>query len=72
MNEKYILTFQNLEAWNDYRRTCIPALKPATGKLAIPSRLYYGSTEAQTNPNTPSFTDQQASPRNENDPNACP
>jgi starch-binding outer membrane protein, SusD/RagB family len=72
MNEKYILTFQNLEAFNDYRRTCIPALKPATGKLVIPSRLFYGSTEAQTNPNTPSFTDQQASPRNENDPNACP
>src|ERR1700730_3528581 len=72
MNEKYILTFQNLEAWSDYRRTCIPALKPATGKLAIPARLYYGSTEAQTNSNTPSFADQQASPRNENDPNACP
>jgi hypothetical protein len=72
MNEKYILTFQNLEAWSDYRRTCIPALKPATGKLAIPARLYYGSTEAQTNSNTPSFVDQQASPRNENDPNACP
>ncbi len=72
MNEKYILTFQNLEAWSDYRRTCIPALKPATGKLVIPARLYYGSTEAQTNPNTPSFTDQQANPRNENDPNACP
>jgi hypothetical protein len=72
MNEKYILTFQNLEAWSDYRRTCIPALKPATGKLTIPARLYYGSTEAQTNTNTPSFADQQASPRNENDPNACP
>lgn len=72
MNEKYILTFQNLEAWSDYRRTCIPALKPATGKLVIPARLYYGSTESQTNSNTPSFADQQASPRNENDPNACP
>lgn len=72
MNEKYILTFQNIEAWSDYRRTCIPALLPATGKLAIPARLYYGSTEAQTNPNTPSFADQQAAPRNENDPNPCP
>lgn len=72
MNEKYILTFQNLEAWSDYRRTCIPALRPALGKLAIPARLYYGSTEGQTNSNTPSFADQQASPRNENDPNSCP
>jgi len=72
MNEKYILTFQNIEAWSDYRRTCIPALQPASGKLVIPARLFYGSTEAQTNPNTPSFADQQASPRNENDPNPCP
>ena len=72
MNEKYILTFQNIEAWSDYRRTCIPALRPAVGRTAIPARLYYGTTEAQTNPNTPSFTAQQANPRNENDPNACP
>lgn len=72
MNEKYILTFQNLEAWSDYRRTCIPALKPALGRAAIPARLFYGTTEEQTNPNTPSFTEQQANPRNENDPNACP
>lgn len=72
MNEKYILTFQNLEAWSDYKRTCIPALRPALGKSAIPARLFYGTTEAQTNPNTPSFAAQQASPRNENDPNPCP
>ena len=72
MNEKYILTFQNVEAWSDYRRTCIPTLRPASGKLVIPARLYYGSTEAQTNPKTPSFADQQAAPRNENDPTACP
>ena len=72
MNEKYILTFQNLEAWSDYKRTCIPALKPALGRSAIPARLFYGTTEEQTNPNTPSFTEQQANPRNENDPNACP
>ena len=72
MNEKYILTFQNMEAWSDYRRTCIPALRPASGKLVIPARLYYGTTEEQTNPNTPSFATQQANPRNENDPNACP
>jgi len=72
MNEKYILTFQNIEAWSDYRRTCIPALRPAVGRTVIPARFYYGTTEAQTNPNTPSFAAQQASPRNENDPNACP
>jgi hypothetical protein len=72
MNEKYILTYQNLEVWSDYRRTCIPALKPALGRAVIPARLFYGITEEQTNPNTPSFTAQQAAPRNENDPNACP
>lgn len=73
MNEKYILMFQNVEAWNDYKRTCIPALKPARNKLVVPGRFLYGSTEAQTNPqpqttNEPSL----ATGRNWNDPNACP
>src|SRR5207245_9696140 len=28
MTEKYVALFQNIETWNDYRRTCIPALAP--------------------------------------------
>jgi starch-binding outer membrane protein, SusD/RagB family len=72
MNEKYILTFQNVEAWSDYKRTCIPALKPARNKLAVPGRFLYGSTEMQTNTNAPTSEPGLASGRNWNDPNGCP
>jgi hypothetical protein len=72
MNEKYIAMFQNVETWNDYKRTCLPALKPAKSKLVIPGRFLYGSTEAQTNPvNTPTELPLSTG-RNWNDPNACP
>jgi hypothetical protein len=72
MNEKYIALFQNVETWNDYKRTCLPALKPAKSKLVIPGRFLYGSTEAQTNPdNTPAELPLSTG-RNWNDPNACP
>ncbi len=73
MEEKYISLFQNLEVWNDWKRTCIPALRPALGETAIPGRLYYGQTEEQTNPNTPPSEDQNLfTVRNWNDPNGCP
>ena len=72
MTEKYISLFQNIEAWNDYKRTCLPVLKPARGKTRIPGRLFYGSTEEQTNPNTKPTGDQNLfSYRNANDPNGC-
>lgn len=71
MTEKYIITFQNVEAWNDYKRTCIPALKPARNKLAIPGRLLYGTTEMQTNTNAPTNEPALATGRNWNDPVAC-
>ncbi|MBK5189038.1 MAG: SusD/RagB family nutrient-binding outer membrane lipoprotein [Gemmatimonadaceae bacterium] len=28
MTEKYIALFQNIEVWNDYKRTCLPARTP--------------------------------------------
>ena len=72
MTEKYIALYQNPESWNDYKRTCLPALKPARGKARIPGRLYYGQTEEQTNSNTPSSNTQNLFTfRNANDPNAC-
>ncbi len=71
MNEKYIALFQNVEAWNDYKRTCLPALKPAKSKLAIPGRFLYGSTEAQTNPDNTPAEQPLSTGRNWNDPNAC-
>jgi starch-binding outer membrane protein, SusD/RagB family len=73
MEEKYISLFQNLEVWNDWKRTCLPQLSPALGQAAIPGRLYYGQTEEQTNPdNTPSSAEQDLfTVRNPNDPNGC-
>ena len=72
MTEKYITLFQNPEVWNDYKRTCLPALKPARGRSRIPGRIYYGLTEEQTNSNTPSSSAQNLFTfRNANDPNGC-
>jgi len=68
MTEKYIVLFQNIESWNDYKRTCIPALTPAAGNDAVPGRIPYSATEQQTNgDNVPADPE-----RNWNDPNACP
>jgi len=48
-------------------------MHPARSKAAIPGRLFYGQTEAQTNPNTPSSDQQNLfTVRNANDPAACP
>ncbi|HET7551231.1 MAG TPA: SusD/RagB family nutrient-binding outer membrane lipoprotein [Gemmatimonadaceae bacterium] len=68
MTEKYIVLFQNIETWNDYKRTCIPALTPAAGNDVVPGRIPYSATEKQTNgDNVPADPE-----RNWNDPNACP
>ncbi len=72
MTEKYIALFQNMESWNDYKRTCLPTLAPALGRSVAPGRIPYGYTELQTNANA------EADPgpslitgRNANDPNPC-
>ena len=87
MTEKYIALFQNVEVWNDWKRTCIPALTAfpsATFGHEIPGRFYYGSSEEASNPNTPSSSEQNQHGgdvvsgagidgfRNPNDPNPCP
>jgi hypothetical protein len=71
MTEKYIVLFQNIETWNDYKRTCIPSLTPInnTAGGVIPGRLLYPLQERQTNPNIPLPGQQPA--RNWNDPNPC-
>lgn len=53
MIEKWITLFQNIEALNDYRRTCSPNLEPAGGANAIPGRIFYAFAERNTNPNIP-------------------
>ena len=87
MTEKYIALFQNIEVWSDYKRTCLPALQPFDNPSfggEIPGRLFYGASEENTNPNTPSTAAQLQHGgdvvsgagidgfRNPNDPNACP
>lgn len=70
MTEKYIALFQNVEVWNDWKRTCIPSLTPASGAIGgIPGRLLYAQAERNTNPNVPLPSAQPA--RNWNDPTAC-
>ncbi len=82
MTEKYVALFQNIEVWNDYRRTCLPALTPyltANGALPaygnkVPGRFYYGANERNTNTNIPAPSTQLGTNgfRNRNDPAACP
>lgn len=77
MEEKYVTLYLNIESWNDYKRTCLPALASAPASLGntiprsdpIPGRLPYGITEANANPNTPAVS---PTGRNPNDPSPCP
>ena len=72
MEEKYINLFQNVETWNDFKRTCYPRLVPTDGSFAaVPGRVPYWDTEKQTNPKFPGEGPLQTF-RNDNDPNACP
>jgi hypothetical protein len=72
IDQKYKALFLNMEAYNDYKRTCLPDLsgiKTGTSVAGkpIPRRLLYGSTERETNSNTPD------NPlRNANDPGDPP
>src|SRR5438270_11426728 len=60
MTEKYVALFQNIEVWNDYRRTCRPPLTPYnTGSVnpqwrgKIPGPLFFGGTEGNVNSQIP-------------------
>jgi hypothetical protein len=66
LTEKYVAMYQNIEAWNDYKRTCFPNFKPTVTGLIIPARLFYDLSERQTNTSIPSPTAQPT--RNANDP----
>ena len=79
MTEKYLAQFQNIDVWNDYKRTCIPStIRPYGTATEVPGRMNYASTERNTNPNIPSPNAYPAGTtgvsafRNWNDPNACP
>ena len=76
MEEKYIALFQNIEVWNDYKRTCYPPITPVPhGSFSgtVPGRLFYAQSETNVNPNAPSVSQQLGTNgfRNDNDPNPC-
>ena len=66
LTEKYIAMFQNIEAWNDYKRTCFPNFTPTVTGLIIPARMFYDLQERQTNTSIPTPAAQPS--RNANDP----
>ena len=67
MDQKYIALFLNMEAYNDYKRTCLPAITERS--RGMPGRLFYGQDERQANTNMPEPGQQPI--RNDNDPAAC-
>ncbi len=69
MTQKYIAQFLNEDVWEDYKRTCVPALDTSAPGKPMPRRLLYGIGERQTNPNIPDPAHQPA--RNTNDPAGC-
>ncbi len=53
MEEKYVAMYQNIEVWNDYKRSCYPAITPVANSAfgnKVPGRLFYGTSEANANP----------------------
>jgi hypothetical protein len=78
MLEKYIAQFQNIDVWSDFKRTCLPLVKPYLTQPEVPGRLPYGSQERTANSNMPlpaaypAGTTGAAALRNWNDPAACP
>jgi starch-binding outer membrane protein, SusD/RagB family len=77
MEEKYIALFQNIEVFNDYKRTCYPTITPVANPSfggVVPGRIFYAQSETNVNPNAPSVSEQLATNgfRNDNDPESCP
>lgn len=67
LGQKYVAEFLNIEAYNDYKRTCRPAIVERAG--GMPGRLFYGQQERQSNPNI--MAPAQQPRRNANDPAPC-
>jgi len=70
ITEKYIADFQEIEPYNDWKRTCLPNLVAATSS-GIPGRVFYpSSTEGSANHNIPPIGQQPL--LNWDQPTACP
>jgi hypothetical protein len=76
--EKYIAMFQSIDVWSDWKRTCVPLLKPYSTRAEVLGRLPYGVSDRTANPNLPlpaaypAGTTGSSQVRNWNDPNPCP
>jgi hypothetical protein len=68
LDEKYIVEFLNIEAWNDYKRNCYPNVPLVANASAtkIPGRLLYDQSERNVNTSIPDPSHQPV--RNANDP----
>jgi hypothetical protein len=75
--QKYFALFLNMEAFNDYKRTCEPNVAAAVKVGSpvqndpIPSRLLYGQSERQSNSNLSAPGTGNNGTRNRNDPVSC-
>jgi hypothetical protein len=69
MEQKYIAMFLNPESFNDYKRTCRPAITERAA--GMPGRLFYASQERLTNPNVPPTGTDPNDKYNDNDPTPC-
>jgi hypothetical protein len=71
INQKYLSGLLGIERWNDWKRTCFPAITPWDyPNQTVPARFRYSQADRQTNSNIPAPADQPTN--NDNDPNNCP
>jgi starch-binding outer membrane protein, SusD/RagB family len=67
--EKYISDFQlGHEAWNDFKRTCVPNFAPTVAGKKMPARMFYDTNERLTNTNIPAAGVDPNGSRNPDDP----
>jgi hypothetical protein len=70
MEQKYIATFLMTEAYNDYKRTCLPDINERVG--GMPGRVFYAQQERLSNSNVPPTGVDPSDKYNDNDPAPCP
>jgi hypothetical protein len=70
MEQKYIASFLMTEAYNDYKRTCLPDITERVG--GMPGRLFYAQQERLSNSNVPATGVDPNDKYNDNDPAPCP
>jgi hypothetical protein len=69
MYQKYAAQFLNPDVFNDYKRTCRPAITERAA--GMPGRLFYGDDERKANPNIDEPNTGSNGKYNDNDPNRC-